>query len=59
MLDPEQTRERVIFLHRLRELTAERIEQESADQLQTWKLLNEKYRATIDRLTASKLPRRF
>ena len=56
MLDPEQTRERVLIFQRLRELTAERIEQEIADQQQTWKLSEEKHRATIERLLASKTP---
>jgi len=56
MLDPDQTRERVLMFQRLRELTAERIEQETANQQRTWKLLEEKNRATIERLAASKKP---
>ena len=52
MLEPEKTRERVLLLQRLRELTAERIEKEIADQSRTLKLLEEKHRATIDRLAA-------
>jgi len=55
MLDPEQTRERVLLLQRLRELTAERMEQEIADQERTLKLLEEQNRATIERLSASKI----
>ena len=42
MLDPEQINDRRLFLQRLRELTAERIEQEIAEQQQTWKLLEKK-----------------
>ena len=43
MLDPEQINDRRLFLQRLRELTAERIEQELAEQQQPWKkLLDEK-----------------
>lgn len=56
MLDPEQTRERVLIYQRLRELTAARIEQEAANQRLMWKLLEEKNQATIDRLIASKIP---
>ncbi len=56
MLDPEQTRERVLILQRLRELAAERFEQETVDQERTWKLLEEKNQATIERLLASKIP---
>ena len=59
MLDPEQTNDRLLFLYRLRELTAQRIEQESADQHRTWKLLEEKNRATIERLSASKIAHIF
>lgn len=59
ILDPEKTRERILILQRLRELTAERIEEEIADQERALKLLEEKYRATIERLAASKLPHRF
>jgi hypothetical protein len=54
MLDPEQTRERVLLLQRLRELAAERMEQEIADQKRTVKLREEKHRETIERLSASK-----
>mgnify|MGYP006871752103 CR=1 FL=1 len=59
MLDPEQTHDRLLILYRLRELTAERIEQEIADQHRTWKLLEEKNRATVERLSASKIPYTF
>ena len=59
MLNPEQTRERVLLLQRLRELTAERIEQEIADQERTLKRLQEKNRANVERLSASKIPPRF
>jgi len=59
MLDPEQTNDRVLLLQRLRELTAERIEQAIADQQRTWKLLEEKSRATIERLAACKNPQRL
>ena len=55
MLDPEQTRERVLMFQRLRELNAERIEQETANQQRTWKLLEEKNQSTIERLLASKI----
>jgi hypothetical protein len=50
MLDPEKTRERVLLLQRLRELTAERMEQEIAEQERMLKLLEEKNRATVARL---------
>jgi hypothetical protein len=50
MLDPETTRERVLRLQWLRELTAERIEQEIADQERTLKLLEETNRKTVERL---------
>jgi hypothetical protein len=53
MLDPEKTRERVLLLHRLRELTAERMEQEIDETL---KLLEEKNQATIKRLSRPKIP---
>ena len=56
MLDPEQTRQRVLMYQRLRELTAARIEQEAAEQQRMWKLLEEKNQATIERLIASKIP---
>jgi hypothetical protein len=59
MLDPEKVRERVTLLQRLRELPAERIEQEIADQERTLKLLEEKNRETVERLSASKIPYRF
>ena len=49
MLDPEKVRERVTLLQRLRELPAERIEQEIGDQERTLKLLEEKTeRPSID-----------
>jgi hypothetical protein len=50
MLDPEETRERILLFQRLRELNAERIEQEIADQERALKLLDEKTRATVERL---------
>ena len=60
MLDPEQINDRRLFLQRLRELTAERIEQELAEQQQTWKkLLEEKNLATSERLAACKNSHRF
>ena len=58
MLDPDRTRERVLIFQRLRELRVERIEQETADQRRTWKLLEEKHQATIERLAASRVPDR-
>jgi len=42
MLDPERINDRRLLLQRLRERTAERIEQELAEQQQRWKLLEEK-----------------
>jgi hypothetical protein len=59
MLDPETTRERVLLLQRLRELNTERMEQEIAYQQRTWQLLEEKSRATIERLATCKIPRIF
>ena len=59
MLDPERINDRRLFLQRLRELTAERIEQELAEQQQRWKLLEEKNLATSERLAACKNPHRF
>ncbi len=56
MLDPEIARERVLLLQQLRELTAERIEKESARQQRMWRLLEEKNRATVERLNGSKTP---
>lgn len=56
MLDPEQTRQRVLKLQRLRDLTIELIEQQSANQQRAWKLLEEKHQATIERLIAAKIP---
>ena len=56
MLDPEQTRERVLILQRLRDLTAELIEQQSANQERARQLLEEKHQATIERLIAVKIP---
>ena len=56
MHDPEQTRERVLIFQRLRELAAERLEQENANQQQTLKLLEEEQQATIARLLAAKTP---
>lgn len=51
MLDPEKTREGALRLQRLRQLTAERIQQEIADQERTLKLLKEKHRETVERLS--------
>jgi len=60
MLDSDQIDDRLLFLRRLRELTAEQIAQQFADQQQAWKLLlEENNRATIERLAASKIPHRF
>ncbi len=59
MLDPEKTRERVLLLQRLRELAAERMEQEIADQERTLKLREEKNRETIERLSACKIADTF
>ena len=56
MLDPEKTQERVLLLQRLRELNAERMEQEIVNQQRTWLMLEEKNRATIERLAACKIP---
>ena len=51
MLDPEQTNDRLLLLRRLCELSAERIDQEIADQQRAWKLLlEEENRATMERL---------
>ena len=60
MLDPEQISDRLLFLRRLRELTAEGIEQQFADQQQAWKLLlEEENRATIERIATCKSPTVF
>jgi hypothetical protein len=59
MLDPEKTCERVLLLQRLRELNAERMEQEIVNQQRTWLMFEEKSRATIERLAACKIPRDF
>jgi hypothetical protein len=57
MIESELINERLLFLRRLRELTAERIEQQIADQHRAWKLLlEEENRATIERLTTCKIP---
>ena len=57
MLDPEQINDRLLFLRRLRELTAERIDQQFADQQLAWKLqLEEENRATIERIASYKIP---
>ena len=56
MLDPDKSHDRVLMLQRLRDLTAERIELEGANQLRMWKLLEEKQQATIERLIACKMP---
>lgn len=55
MDDTEKIRERVRVFQRLRELTAERFEQETVNYQRAWKLLEEKHRATIARLLASKM----
>jgi len=60
MLDLEQIDDRLLYMIRLRELTAERIEQQIADQQQAWKLLlEEENRATIQRIATCKIPRDF
>jgi len=60
MLDSEQINDRLLLLRRFRELTAQRIEQEIADQQQAWKLLlEEENRATIQRIATCKIPRDF
>ena len=60
MLEPEQTNERLLIIRRLCELSAQRIDQEIADKQQAWKLLlEEKNRATIERLAASKIAREY
>ena len=56
MLDPEKTRERIQLLQRLRELNAERLEHERADQERMLKLLEERNREAIERLSRSKIP---
>ena len=51
---------RLLSLRRLRELTAEGIEQQFADQQRAWKLLlEEENRATIERIATCKIPRDF
>ena len=48
MLDHEKTNDRLLLLRRLRQLTAERIERQIADQQQALRLLlEEENRATI------------
>jgi hypothetical protein len=60
MLDSDQKEDRLLFLKRLRELTAVQIEQQIADQQQAWKLLlEEENRATIERIAACRIPRVF
>ena len=60
MLDLEQIDDRLLYMIRLRELTAERIEQQIADQQQAWKLLlEEENRATIQRIATCKIPKDF
>jgi hypothetical protein len=60
MLDPEQANDRLLFLRGVRELTAEGIEQQFADQQRAWKLLlEEENRATIERIATCKIPRDF
>jgi hypothetical protein len=60
MLDSEKSNERLLLLQQLRDLNAERIEHEMAEQHQAWKLaLEENNRATIERLAVSKMPHGF
>ncbi len=59
MFDPEINRERVLLLYQLRELAAERTEQELARQQRSWKLLEEKNLATVERLSRAKMPEQF
>ena len=60
MLDSEPSSDRLLFLRRLRELTAEGIEQQFADQQRAWKLLlEEENRAAIERLATCKSPTVF
>ena len=60
MHDPEQANDRLLFLRGLRELTAEGIEQQFADQQRAWKLLlEEENRATIERIATCKSPTVF
>jgi hypothetical protein len=58
MLDSELINDRLLFLRRLRELTA--VEQQFADQQRAWiLLLEEENRATIERIATCKIPRVF
>jgi len=60
MLDPEQINDRLLFLRRLRDQSAERVELEIANQQRAWKLpLEENSRATIERVALCKTPRDF
>ena len=60
MIESELINDRLLFLRRLRELTAERFDQEIADQQQAWKLLlEEENRATIQRIATCKIPKDF
>ena len=60
MLDLEQTKDRLLFLRQLRQLSTERIDQEIADQQRAWKqVLEEKNRATIERIALCKITRDF
>ena len=56
MDDPDKIRERVLLFQRLRELSAQRIEQEAAEQRQTLELMEEQHQAAIKRLLASRMP---
>ncbi len=56
MDDPDRIRERVLLFQRLRELTAQRIEQEATNQKRTLEQLEEKHQAAIKRLLASRMP---
>jgi hypothetical protein len=55
MLDPDETRERILLLQRLRELNAARIEKEMADQELALELLEERYRQAVERLSRTKV----
>jgi hypothetical protein len=60
MIESELINDRLLFLRRLRELTAERFDQEIADQQRAWKLLlEEENRATIQRIATCKIPKDF
>jgi len=52
MSHSENSRDRVLLLQYLREITAKRIEDEMADQQRMANLLEEKHRALVSRLLA-------